>query len=234
MLLNNNNRTRYTGLVLRPEGRGRGDGRHAPRPAAAPGPPPAARTPPRPPADPRAFMITEYPGLIDPEILRDHGKEGGRVPVRRTRARRRRSASAWRRAGGRNQRGWTAAGQGRGPAARRLGLGSRLRVRQHQPAEHLDHQQIGRRMSASAERGAAGQADTPDSGTAHVTAFRSDCLFSEGVEHLDSGQLKVLDVAGDHGHAMHPRRCCNERVDHREGLRVLLTAPGSGDREGDR
>src|SRR6266568_2520663 len=64
--------------------------------------------------------------------------------------------------------------------------------------------------------------------------FRCDGLLSEGVEHLYSGQLKVLDVAGDHGHAVYPRRCCNERVDHREGLRVLLTAPGSGDREGDR
>ena len=51
---------------------------------------------------------------------------------------------------------------------------------------------------------------------------------------MDPGQLKVLDVAGDHGHAMHPRRCRNKRVDHREGLRVLLTAPGRGNREGDR
>ncbi len=58
--------------------------------------------------------------------------------------------------------------------------------------------------------------------------------LSERVEHLDSGQLKVLDVAGDHGHAVYPRRCCDERVDHREGLRILLTAPGRGDREGDR
>ncbi len=57
-----------------------------------------------------------------------------------------------------------------------------------------------------------------------LTPLRSDGLLSEGVEDLDSGQLKVLDVASDHGHAMHPRRCCNERVDHREGLRVLLTA----------
>jgi hypothetical protein len=59
-------------------------------------------------------------------------------------------------------------------------------------------------------------------------------LLSEGVENPDSGQLEVLDVAGDHGHAVHPRRCCNERVDHRERMRVRLTAPGSGDREGDR
>src|SRR6266849_7817684 len=65
-------------------------------------------------------------------------------------------------------------------------------------------------------------------------AFAAGGLLSEGVEDLDSGQLEVLDVAGDHGHAVYPRRCCNERVDHREGLRVLLTAPGSGDREGDR
>src|ERR1017187_6584257 len=89
-------------------------------------------------------------------------------------------------------------------------------------------------MSTRAERRAAGQAGTPDSGTAHAAAFRSDGLLSEGVEHLDSGQLKVLDVAGDHGHVVHPRRCCNERVDHREGLIVLRTAPGSADREGDR
>ena len=33
---------------------------------------------------------------------------------------------------------------------------------------------------------------------------------------------------------VYPRRCRDERVNHREGLRVLLTAPGSSDREGDR
>jgi hypothetical protein len=51
---------------------------------------------------------------------------------------------------------------------------------------------------------------------------------------MDPGQLKVLSVAGYHGHAVHSRRCRDERVDHREGLRALLTAPGSGDRESDR
>ena len=39
-------------------------------------------------------------------------------------------------------------------------------------------------------------------------------LLSEGVEHLDSGRLEVLDIAGNHGHAVHPRRGRNERVDH--------------------
>ena len=71
-------------------------------------------------------------------------------------------------------------------------------------------------------------------GSTAATPFPPDGLLSEGVERLDSGQLKVLDIAGDDGHGMHPRRCRNERVDHREGLRVLLTTPGSGDREGDR
>ena len=59
-------------------------------------------------------------------------------------------------------------------------------------------------------------------------------LLGEGVEDLDPGQLEVLDVPGDHGHAVHPRCCRNERIDHLEGLRVLLTAPGSGDRKVDR
>src|SRR5579859_8048037 len=63
---------------------------------------------------------------------------------------------------------------------------------------------------------------------------RPDGLLGEGAERLDSGQFKILHVAGDHGHAVHPRCCRDERVDHRYGLRVLLTAPGSGDREGDR
>jgi hypothetical protein len=31
-----------------------------------------------------------------------------------------------------------------------------------------------------------------------------------------------------------PRRCRDERVNHRQGLRVLLTAPGSSDRDSDR
>src|ERR1022692_131633 len=48
-----------------------------------------------------------------------------------------------------------------------------------------------------------------------------------------NGQVKVLDVACDHDHAVHPRRCRDERVDHGERLGVLLPAPGSGDREGD-
>ena len=50
---------------------------------------------------------------------------------------------------------------------------------------------------------------------------------------MDSGQFEVLDVAGDHGHAVHSRRCRDKRVDHREGLRVLLTTPGGGDGESD-
>ena len=66
-----------------------------------------------------------------------------------------------------------------------------------------------------------------DIGNCPNTPQRSCCdgLLSEGIENLDSGQLKVLDVAGDHGHAACPRRCGNERADHREGLHVLLTAP---------
>src|SRR6185437_2544761 len=59
-------------------------------------------------------------------------------------------------------------------------------------------------------------------------------LLGEGVEDLDPGQLEVFDVAGDHGHAVHSCCCRDERVDDREGLRVLLAAPGGGDREGDR
>ena len=59
-------------------------------------------------------------------------------------------------------------------------------------------------------------------------------LLGEGVENLDPGQFEVLDVAGDYGHAVHSRRGCDERVDDREGLRVLQTAPGGGDGEGDR
>ena len=59
-------------------------------------------------------------------------------------------------------------------------------------------------------------------------------LFSEGIEDWDSGQFEVLDIAGDYGHAVHSRRCRDERVDYREGPRVLLTAPIGGDREGDR
>ena len=46
---------------------------------------------------------------------------------------------------------------------------------------------------------------------------------------MDSGQFKVLHVAGDHGQAVYLRCCRNERVDHREGTHVLLTTPGSGD-----
>jgi len=72
-----------------------------------------------------------------------------------------------------------------------------------------------------------------DSGTANAGAFRSDSSLSERVEHRDSGQLKVPGVAGDHGHAVHSRRGRDERVDHRQGLRILLTAPGRGNREGD-
>jgi hypothetical protein len=64
--------------------------------------------------------------------------------------------------------------------------------------------------------------------------LHSTGLFGEGVEDRDSGQFEVLDVAGDYGHTVHPRRCGDERVDYRERLRVLLTAPGCGDREGDR
>jgi hypothetical protein len=43
-------------------------------------------------------------------------------------------------------------------------------------------------------------------------------LASKRVQHRDSGKLEVLDVAGDHGHAVYPRRCRDERVDHRERL----------------
>ena len=63
--------------------------------------------------------------------------------------------------------------------------------------------------------------------------FRVSGLVSEGVEYLDPGQIKVLDVAGDHGHTVHPRRRRDERVDHRERLGVLLTAPDRGDAESD-
>ena len=61
------------------------------------------------------------------------------------------------------------------------------------------------------------------------TSSRPDGLLGEGVERLDSSQFKILHVAGDHGHAVHPRCGRNERVDHRDGLRVLLTAPGDSD-----
>src|ERR1700733_7925949 len=61
----------------------------------------------------------------------------------------------------------------------------------------------------------------------------AESLVSEGTENVDSSPLKVLDVAGDHGHAVDPRRCRNKRVDHRERLGVLLTAPGRGDAESD-
>ena len=39
----------------------------------------------------------------------------------------------------------------------------------------------------------------------------SGSAVSEGVEYLDSGQFEVLDVAGDHGHVVRPRRRCDAR-----------------------
>jgi hypothetical protein len=58
-------------------------------------------------------------------------------------------------------------------------------------------------------------------------------LVSERVEDPDGDQLEIFDVAGDDGQVVHLRGGRDERVDHREGLRGLLAAPGGGDPEGD-
>jgi hypothetical protein len=47
-------------------------------------------------------------------------------------------------------------------------LGGIAPRQEQQPAEHPDHQQVGKRISTSADRRAAGQAHTPDSGTAQA------------------------------------------------------------------
>jgi AcrR family transcriptional regulator len=47
---------------------------------------------------------------------------------------------------------------------------------------------------------------------------RYSWLATKRVQHRDSGKLEVLDLAGDDGHAVYPRRCRDERVDNRERL----------------
>src|SRR5689334_15200776 len=77
----------------------------------------------------------------------------------------------------------------------------------------------------------------PDSGDVAGGAVVMRLMISlpgERIEDRDSGWLEVLDVAGDYGQAVNPGRGGDEGVDDREGLRVLLAAPGGGDRERNR